>query len=183
MRRRRALPRAMRVALSLSRGTIAFLLFAVFGLIAGAFAAGLVVGLRVREEPMIVEKIVEKEVPKPMAAANQAPVLPSSAPSGVRAEVLPEPKLNVTIGPPDDANAWGVQIGAYPDLSAAEASLDARVAALAMYPIFIVPAEIKGKGVWHRVRVGTFKTRADAEKARVELPEDVAKQAMVISYK
>lgn len=173
----------MRVALSLSKGTVTLLAIALFAAIGGAFGAGLFVGLRMHEEPMVVEKIVVKETPQPVAAD-----LAVAAPSGpARAQTAPveqpKPKLNITVGPPDDASAWGVQIGAFPDLASAEASLDARVAALMAHPIYIVPAEIKGKGIWHRVRVGTFKTRAEAERARTAMPEDLATQSMVVSYK
>jgi len=187
IRRRRALPRAVRVALSLSRGTIGMLLFALFVMLAGAFAAGLVVGLRAHD-PMIVEKIVEKDVPRPLADSspteNVVAVAPREPKTDVAPAVLPtKPKLDVTIGPPDDSTAWAVQIGAYPDLTSAQQSLDAHVAALAVHPIYIVPAEIKGKGIWHRVRLGTFKTRAEAERVRGALPDDLAKQAIVVNYK
>lgn len=192
-RKRRSLPRSLRVALSLSKGTITFLLFALFVLIGGAFGAGLLVGLRVREAPMVVEKIVVKETPQPVAM-DRAVAAPAVVAQGVVGQGIatpaiavqaeqPKPKLNIIVGPPDDASAWGVQIGAFPDLASAEASLDARVAALMAHPIYIVPAEIKGKGIWHRVRVGTFKTKAEAERARSAMPEDLATQSMVVSYK
>jgi cell division septation protein DedD len=185
VRKRRSLPRAMRVALTLSKGTVTFLIILLVALLAGSFALGMAVGMRVEKQPALVERAVEKETPKPVAVATETENVPEPQPAAaeIPAKIEEKPKLNITVGPPDDATAFGIQIGAYPDLGAAEASLDARVAAVAMYPIYIVPAEIKGKGVWHRVRIGTFKTRADAEKARTALPENIANEAMVVSYK
>jgi cell division septation protein DedD len=171
----------MRVALSLSRGSIALFVFTAAIALAGAFAAGLFVGWKTLE-PMVVEKVVAAPAPAPAAAKDPEPAVAPPAPP-VGEPPPPPPKLAVTIGPPADPAAFGVQIGAYPNVVEAESSLEAHRAALAKLPIFIVPAEIRGKGIWHRVRLGSYKTRAEAETARAALPQELAKNAMVVSYK
>lgn len=189
VRKRRSLPRAMRVALTLSKGTVTLLIILLVAALAASFGAGIYVGKQ-SQRPIVAAHNpdpVPVPVPVPTKALVQDTTQPIEAPKVIeQPQPVPtpeKPKLKITVGPPDDSSAFGIQIGAYPDLGAAEASLDARVAAVSMFEIYIVPAEIKGKGVWHRVRLGTFKTKAEAEKARAALPETIAKEAMVVSYK
>src|SRR5688572_551167 len=107
----------MRVAVSISKGAVGFFVFALFLLVGGAFGLGVYVGLRVEREPVVVERVVDREVPKPVAVGTESRPQPSatevaSAPIVVKED--PKPKLEVTIGAPEDTNAWSVQIGAFP---------------------------------------------------------------------
>ncbi|MBI2485900.1 MAG: lytic transglycosylase domain-containing protein [Deltaproteobacteria bacterium] len=71
-------------------------------------------------------------------------------------------KTDSTVIPSVDSNRrFTVQIASFPDLGDAqemEQSLK-----LKSYPAFIQKAEVPGKGIWYRVRVGKFTTRQEAK--------------------
>jgi cell division septation protein DedD len=52
------------------------------------------------------------------------------------------------------------------------------------YPVFLEKADLKGKGVWYRVKLGEFSTRAEAEKFREELgkEEQGLKESIIIPF-
>lgn len=106
-------------------------------------------------------------------ASSPRPVAPAS----------PSPVLDLAIGAMKSSSYFGVQIGAYPDIGEAERFVRAHGTALAGLRIHVVPTEIPGRGTWHRIRVGVFATRPEAEEAKRRLPPALRAGAIVVSYK
>ncbi|MFQ5894534.1 MAG: SPOR domain-containing protein [Nitrospinota bacterium] len=89
--------------------------------------------------------------PRPSAAA---PSPPSTArPSEARVE----PRRATPLQPP---RGFVVQVGSLKDAAKADA-LKERLRKRG-YPAYVVRVELRGKGVWHRVRVGPFRERERA---------------------
>jgi septal ring-binding cell division protein DamX len=116
--------------------------------------------------------------PRPPAPADRRPAAPRPMPIAVAPET-PAPDLPASSGPPPAARApvqpfprqvgprqWRLQVAALRDAAAARAAreqlarrgLDAE----------IVPAVVE-QTMWHRVLVGRYSTRADAERAATTL--------------
>jgi septal ring-binding cell division protein DamX len=91
--------------------------------------------------------------------------------------------VDVVVGGPAPKAGWGLQVGAYPSLDEARAYVAAHAASLGERRVHILPAQIAGRGTWHRVRIGYYSSRAEAEAAKKALPSDLASNALVVSYK
>jgi hypothetical protein len=76
-----------------------------------------------------------------------------------------------------------VQIGAFATVEEAEDFARAHASWIAHEPIYLLPAEIPGRGTWIRVRIGAAKSRDAAEVILRGLPLDLGKGAMVVSYR
>jgi cell division protein FtsN len=83
---------------------------------------------------------------------------------------------------PEDRR-YGVQIGAFATVQEAEDFARAHAAALAHEPIYLLPAEIPGRGTWVRVRVGASRSKDAAEVILRGLPADLSHGALVVSYR
>lgn len=71
---------------------------------------------------------------------------------------------------PPAGESYYLQAGAFPDSADAD-NLKARLALLG-YEAAIQTAEIPGKGVWHRVRVGPFSSMDELNKTRTALEQN-----------
>lgn len=71
---------------------------------------------------------------------------------------------------PPAGESYYLQAGAFPDSADAD-NLKARLALLG-YEAAIQTAEIPGKGIWHRVRVGPFSSMDDLNKTRAALEQN-----------
>ncbi|MCK6551884.1 SPOR domain-containing protein, partial [Myxococcota bacterium] len=91
--------------------------------------------------------------------------------------------IDVVVGAPAKKGGWGLQVGAYPSLDEARAYVGAHAASLRAFRVHLIPTEITGRGTWHRVRIGYYSSRAEAEVAKKALPSDLASDALVVSYK
>lgn len=179
-------PRHQRITLSLTRRVLGLCIIGVLALLGGAFGLGLHLG-SARVAPSIAESTRVTAEPAALGPQPVPDPRPGSLPSGsspaVIAPVALAPKIDLEIGPAKSSSAYGIQIGAYPNLSTAQHFVSEHAESLQGYKVFVVPTEIRGRGVWHRVRVGAFPSRAEAEEARQKMPDGLAKNAMVVSYK
>ena len=91
------------------------------------------------------------------------------------------PVLRILSGRP--RYGFGVQLGAYPSREDAEAFVGRHADVLGRYPVYIVPTRVEGRDDWHRIRVGRFKSRRQAEAVRLALPEELGESALVVSYR
>lgn len=80
------------------------------------------------------------------------------------------------------AGRYGIQVGAFPSIDEAEAFLVEHQAGAWGLPLFLTEALISGES-WHRVRVGAFKDRGDAERRREAQFEVFVPGAMVVRYR
>ncbi|MFO0724595.1 MAG: SPOR domain-containing protein [Myxococcota bacterium] len=120
----------------------------------------------------------------PIAPPPEAPAAPASAvtPEAVAApapSASPVPSFRTTL--PD--HGFGLQLGAFETQEEAEAFLQAHAGEFGKEPVFAVPAEIKGRGTWVRVRLGLERTRAGAEQLRQHLSGSLRTQAIVVSHR
>ena len=74
------------------------------------------------------------------------------------------------VAPKSAAGAQYLQVGSFANPSDAE-KLKARLALMG-FEADVQTAELGDKGVWHRVRLGPYKTAADLEKARAALKQN-----------
>lgn len=81
-------------------------------------------------------------------------------------------------GPP--SGAWGVQVGAFPTQSEA----DARRADLAWSDLssYVLPVDLPGRGRWYRVRLGAFPQRSDAVEAARRIQRRTGRRPLVVQY-
>lgn len=115
----------------------------------------------------------------PEAGSSQAPPEPDPSPGGAREESEPD----LAIEPIAPASGFGLQIGAYPKLEEADAYLRAHRHELRGLKIHVIPTVIQRRGVWHRIRVGVFASRAEAEEAKRALPGSISREAIVVGYR
>jgi septal ring-binding cell division protein DamX len=120
----------------------------------------------------------EKAEPaKPDAKPSEtAPAKRSGPGSGSRRR--PEIRIGAYTG-----DGFGIQLGAYPSLADAESYIADHAGALGGTKIHVIPIPIPGRGIWHRVRVGHYGSKTEAENARRRLPPDVRGSAIVVSYR
>lgn len=78
---------------------------------------------------------------------------------------------------PPAGESYYLQAGAFPDSADAD-NLKARLALLG-YEASIQTAEIPGKGIWHRVRVGPFSGMDELNKTRTALEQNQIKTHLV----
>lgn len=132
-----------------------------------------------KAEPKPVEKPVEKPVvaePAPLPATPEVVITPPPAPAPVEPQkpatapapapiAAPKPIAPKLPAPPANALTPGrftVQLGASPD--AAEAQKVVQKLQDAGFSPYVVLVDVPGKGRFHRIRVGSFATRDEADK-------------------
>lgn len=112
------------------------------------------------------------------AAALPAPKVPSPTPApAVAPPVLPE---ILSTAP---TRGYGVQIGAYEDAQEARAFIASVADGLGSAPVHLIAAEVADGRVWHRIRVGHYRSRRKAAAAQAKLPTELAKASMVVRYR
>jgi DedD protein len=141
------------------------------------------------------------EVPTPPAVAQQKPAAPVAPPApqapvaaaqeqvkveptptrtndaGALKEAFGKAQRVVSEPPPPPAGTWAVQLSASQDKSEAERfSAGLRDKGYAPY---LVKAEVSGKGVWYRVRLGRFPNREAAAKYLVDFKRETSMEAFV----
>jgi cell division protein FtsN len=102
------------------------------------------------------ESQTERNSGKPAVASNEPAAKPSAATKEPVITRGPNPKLRYTL-----------QLAAYQEREMAEA--DVKKMKQLGYSAFIASSELEGKGRWYRVRLGSFSSRASAEKLQKEL--------------
>jgi len=73
---------------------------------------------------------------------------------------------------------YTVQIAAYPEKGLAEDEV--RKMKKRGYAAFIASSELPGKGMWHRVRLGSFLNRTAAEKLQKDIRAKEGVSALVV---
>lgn len=121
----------------------------------------------------IQENAVQAPVAKPVQQKVQetAPVVVEekvvSAKKTVTVKSEPATSTSVKVAPKTKDNNWHVQLISLPSRAGAEKTwpkiLKAHSALLSGLPHDVVEAQIKGKGTFYRLRVGSFKDRKDAQ--------------------
>jgi DedD protein len=107
-----------------------------------------------KQEPPSDKKIEEKpDLDKAGQVAPKQPVPAGKEPASVQ---KPNAKLRYTL-----------QIAAYQEKGLAED--DIKKLKQLGYAAFIVASDVQGKGTWYRVRLGSFSSKASAEKLQKEL--------------
>jgi hypothetical protein len=173
-------PRRDTIALTIPKHTIWIGLGIAAGSVFAVFAIGVWFGGRTAEVPAPVATtrvVLQKPIEAlPVEPPPDEPPPPSPPPEAPKAPV----KIDLRDRPP--SGKYGIQIGAFPDRTEANEFLEKWAASLEGLPVHVLPAKVGSKGVWHRVRVGSF---ADDEAAQVSLramPEDLAKGSLVVRY-
>jgi cell division septation protein DedD len=207
-RRARAIgPREERIAFSIKRATLRALAAGIAIAVGGAYALGYYFGSSAvtleqqRSLELTAPAVVSAEAKPDQAApsldssgSRPADVVPESAsrtpapraaerPDAARDAAPPEPRLDVEIGPVLPSAEFGVQLGAFPDVAEARRFVMRHARELMRTKIRIVPTQIPGRGTWHRVRIGAFISRTEADELRRRLSPDLKESAIVVSYK
>lgn len=103
--------------------------------------------------------------------ANSLPEKESSSSGKSGQAALPQPQLLAKKGPPGASPGlklrYTVQTASYPEKGMAEK--DVKHLKTRGYAAFVASSELQGKGTWHRVRLGSFSSRAVAEKLQKTL--------------
>jgi cell division septation protein DedD len=116
------------------------------------------------------------EKPPPLAT-----IPPETLPNKTPAQAKPGDKQpdgkNVKTEENQPQTRWAIQVASMKDAAAA----DKMVEQLKQkgYPAYRFGAAVPGKGVWHRIRVGPFKDKTDAEKKLIRLKNDNFSAIMV----
>jgi len=117
-----------------------------------------------RREKLAVQPIpdrsIELKLEKPAAPPAADQVAEKQRPVPAKKETVKKPSGNGSL-------RYTLQIGSYQEKEAAADEVK-RVKKLG-YAAFIVASELPGKGTWYRVRLGSFSSKASAEKLRNEL--------------
>jgi cell division septation protein DedD len=196
-------PRSDRIAFSIRRRTFNWVMGSVLFAVGVAFAAGYALGRRsgnhalLESTPTVLAGAVEETIPaaespakSPSSRPPAQPEVPVAAakltktPVPAETSAAPAPRaLDLEIGPAAPSAQFGVQLGAFPELSEAKRFVESHARELADKKIRIVPIRISGRGTWHRVRIGSFEARTDADEARRRLPPELREGAIVVSYR
>lgn len=197
------------VTFTMRRGAFRGLVFVALVGLGGAFGVGFFAGQTVdvgdRARAIAVAPASES-APSPVAnAAARAPVepdevveakepveAPSPPPERVEANAVVEPDEAPIVEPDPPPLAvervspkrgYGLQLGAFETEADAERFVRTHAAQLERRRTFLLTSEVPGRGVWHRVRWGRFKTKRLARRGKAELGETVRDVAIVVSYR
>src|SRR5882724_5298984 len=112
------------------------------------------------QTPALIEK--EKGESKATKIGKEKNLFPPPTPESIKTEAKKAVKKNIAVAPAGETQGkYTVQIGASQREEEAKKIVKSLISK--GYPAFIKAAEIPGKGTWYRIRVGTFKTREEAE--------------------
>jgi cell division septation protein DedD len=111
------------------------------------------------------------------AAAARAPVVVPPPPKPVQvASIVPTPALTP---PPKDLGPFTIQLGASQDRADA-ARLESRARSAGLAP-YVVEADLGRKGLWYRVRVGSFSDKEAATRYRKDVERELGSRAVVMA--
>jgi cell division septation protein DedD len=150
------------------------------------------------EKPVAEKPVPAKSAEKPAArkpeAARPAPAETALADTKKDVAVVPPPAREPLVvpppkpsdsgpvaltPPPKDLGAYTVQIGASPDRSEA-ARLESKARAAGLKP-YVVEADLGAKGIWYRVRVGSFPDKDRAGRYRTDVERELRSTAIVMA--
>jgi DedD protein len=114
------------------------------------------------------------EAPAPAAPTTTAPAPARPAPAPAPARPAPGPAA----APQPEPGAFAVQVGATQERAEAE-----RIAEkFRAHRPRVVEAVVPGKGHWYRVKLGTFETKAEAERYLRDLARETGAKGFVTSW-
>jgi len=130
-------------------------------------------------------RLTQQEIPAPAAPAPAEPVQAvkpdhaepnkvETAKDAIARIVEPEPKAAPEPQPKTEQRPQAFAAGDYTvQVSAFQTSEEAEAYKASLtrkgYEPYVIPAEIAGKGVWYRVRVGRYETKNKANEAKAQL--------------
>ncbi len=122
-----------------------------------------------KEAPAKKTALRKKKEKPPEIAVRQVRVAPAE--KKLPPEKKSEPAREVSVAPPPKSGKnITVQVASFKESKDAE-NLVARLKGKG-YPAYVAPAVVFGKGVYYRVRVGSFESRAKASSTRKQLKKD-----------
>ena len=131
--------------------------------------------------PQALTRLVPHPVAKPVTAVSRAKTAPPSLPAKGTKVAQHLPIRSVSKAPllahPAVAGSWTLQIGAYKSRDQAQAAWRVyahRHAAAATLAHDILRVDLGAKGVWYRLRIGSYPSRMDATRACNRLKADGA---------
>ncbi len=77
----------------------------------------------------------------------------------------------------------GIQLGAFSSLAEAQTFVRTYEEALKRHTVYVLTISVPGKGVWHRVRLGAYRRRRSAERARRRLPPNLRDGSILVTYR
>lgn len=78
---------------------------------------------------------------------------------------------------------YGLQLGAFRSRDEAESFVRGHAPALSRWPIYVLESAVPGKGIWYRVRVGSFSSRRKADRVKRRLPRALRASALWVQYR
>src|SRR5579875_339443 len=124
---------------------------------------------RDEQTPALVEKGRGESETTNIGEEKKLPPPPVS--ESIKTEAKKTIKKDIAVTPTvETPGKYTVQIGSYQKEEEAKRIMKSLMSK--GYPAFIKAAEIPGKGTWYRIRIGTFKTREEAELYRDNLKKN-----------
>jgi DedD protein len=112
------------------------------------------------QTPALVEQGEEQS--ETTKVGEEKKLSPPPTPESIKTETKKAVKKDIAVATSGETQGrYTVQIGA--SQKEEEAKKIVKTLISRGYPAFIKAAEIPGKGTWYRIRIGTFKTREEAE--------------------
>lgn len=121
------------------------------------------------------KEAVAKEAAAREAAAKEAAAKEAAAKEAAARPAEKEPTPKAPAAPA--AGGFTVQVGAFPTRTEADA-LVARLRSQGLSP-YVVAAEVQGKGLFHRVRLGRFRSREEARRYLEDLQRETSVSGFV----
>jgi cell division septation protein DedD len=207
-RRRARSPRGRRLSVSLSPRTIGTSIVALAIIAAASFGIGRAVeradhqdleapeiSFKKPRAPIappappppvkIEERARDPDPPAPVLAERPTEPEPQPSPEPAPAvvpTVEPE-KSKIDLRRSAPSGSYGLQLGAYQSEPEAMAFIETNGEHLSGRPVYLISTTIPERGTWHRVRVGAFKHRQDAETLKKSLPAELVEGSIVVAYK
>lgn len=111
-------------------------------------------------------KTAAAQPPQPQKEKTEAVAEKGAAPNEARGE-NPRPSAKKEPVPSNAKLRYTVQVASYPEKGLAEDKV--KELKRLGYAAFVASSELPGKGMWHRVRLGSFANRAAAERLQQDL--------------
>ncbi len=125
-----------------------------------------------------IEKEARQNPPAPLPDAESSPSAPQDGepiaeakPAGIEKPILP----------PIPSGKYSIQMGSYPSIGEAQAAL--KVWKKKGYSAYMKEADIPGKGLWYRVRLGSFSSKDQAQTFLDKIKKKEKKTGIVVSNK
>lgn len=117
--------------------------------------------------------------PGPEAEAEPEEEEPPSPPPAVRSAPIPK-DAPVTAPPVSQEGKYTIQIASF--LEREQAQNLVRWLRERGYPAFMITAEIEGRGTWHRVRVGRFPSKEEANTYQKQLEKKIHLRGFIARF-